>query len=139
MRNPSRFPFRITLLIWLVLITTAWNVVRLATAWSWRTTLQTYAPHPGVAYIAITGLIWTLLGLSVLWSIWRGARWTRPLLLIATIAYCVWIWADRLITQNPLHANWPFDLFVTVILLGFTAYVVLDPHNEAYFRKEKHE
>jgi hypothetical protein len=136
MSKTSRFPFRITLLVWLVLITTAWNVVRLATAWSWRNNLATYSPHPGVFYIAITGLIWALAGLLVLWSFWRGIRWTRPLFLITAGAYCAWVWADRLIAQNHLQANWPFDLLITAVLLGFTAYVVLDKRNEIYFRKE---
>ncbi len=136
MSKTSKFPFRITLIVWLVLITSAWNVVRLATAWSWRANLETYSPYPGVFYIAITGLIWALAGLLVLWSFWRGKRWTRPLFLIAAGAYCAWVWVDRLLAPSHLQANWPFDLLVTAVLLGFTAYVVLDPRNEIYFRKE---
>ena len=136
MSKTSRFPFRITLLVWLVLITTVWNVVRLATAWFWRNNLETYTPHPGVLYIAITGLIWALVGLLVLWSFWRGIRWTRSIFLIAACAYCAWVWADRLIAQNHLQANWPFDLLITAVLLGFTAYEVLDTRNEIYFSKE---
>jgi hypothetical protein len=130
-----KLPLRITLLFWLVLIITAWNLVRLATSIGWRVTLETYAPWPGPFYIGLTGAIWTLTGLFLFWSFVVSARWTRIALLIGGFVYAVWFWVDRLFIQPQVQANWPFILLTTIILLGFTAAVVLDPQNQIYFLK----
>ena len=56
-------------------------------------------------------------------------------LLIAGFGYPVWDWADKLFVQAQIRANWPFDLLMTILLLGFTSAVVLDPHYQIYFEK----
>ncbi len=121
--------------MWLVLIITAWNMVRLVTSVAWQKTLETFAPYPGPLYIGITGAIWTLLGLFLLWGFIRGARWTRVGFLTGGVVYSAWVWADRLFIQTQLRANWPFDLLVMILLLGYTGVIVLDPHNQIYFMK----
>jgi hypothetical protein len=132
--HPKR-PLRITFLLWLVLIMTAWNLVRLVTSIGWRDTLETYVPRPGPFYTGLTGAIWTLMGLFLFWSFIRGATWTRMALLITGFVYAVWFWADKLFFQPLLRANWPFILLTTIILLSFTTAFVLDPHNQIYFVK----
>jgi hypothetical protein len=127
------------LLLWLVLIITALNVVRLITAIAWRGPLASYMPVPGPVYVAVTGAIWALTGLFVLWSFWRGRYRTRWVLLIAAGSYAAWVWVDRLFVQAEPRADWLFTLLATILLLGYMAAVVLDPRNESYFRKETYE
>jgi hypothetical protein len=119
----------------MVLIITAWNLVRLVTSIGWRVTLETYAPWPGPFYIGLTGAIWTFMGLFLFWSFVAGASWSRIGLLICGFVYSIWFWVDRLFIQPQVRANWPFGLLVTIILLGFTSAVVLDTHNQIYFVK----
>jgi hypothetical protein len=135
MQTHPKLPLRITLLLWLVLIITAWNAVRFATGIGWRVTLETYAPWPGPFYIGVTGAIWTLAGLVLFWSFFVGVSWNRLALLIGAYVYAIWFWVDRLFVQPQVRANWPFDLVTTIILLGFTTAVVLDHHNQIYFVK----
>ena len=135
MNTHARLPLRITLLLWLVLILTAWNLTRLATGIGWRVTLETYAPWPGPLYIGLTGATWTLIGLFLLWSFIRRAPWCRISFLIAGFIYGSWDWLDKLLIQPQLRLNWPFDLLITLILLGFTIAVVLDPQNKIFFQK----
>jgi hypothetical protein len=123
------------MLLWLVLIITAWNIVRLITSFAWRDTLETFAPRPGPLYIGVTGAIWTLSGLFLIWGFIRGARWTRLALWAAGVVYSGWVWTDKLLVQTQLRANWPFDLVATILLLGYTSVIVLDPHNQIYFMK----
>jgi len=134
-----RLPFRITLLLTLVLIITVLSAVRLFTAIAWRTTLDLYLGSPEVIYIAVTGALWTLVGGFVFWSFWRGGRHVREVFLGVSIAYSAWAWADRLVVQEMPRANWLFALVVTILLLACVAAVVLDPRNLSYFRKETHE
>ena len=135
----GKLPGRITLLLMLVGLLTIWQAVRLATSIAWRDTLETYAPFPGPFYVGGTGALWTLIGLFILWSFWRGMSWTRKAFLIASGSYAAWIWLDRLFIQTGSRANYPFDLLVTIILLSFTAIVVLDPHSRIYFEREAYE
>ena len=123
----------------LILLVTVGQAVRFATGIAWRDTLEIYAPNPGPIYIGATGALWTLVGLFLILSIWIGAHWTRTAILIASSLYSAWVWADRLFVQAQMRANWPFDLLITIIMLAFTATVVLDPHNKIYFEREAYE
>ncbi len=135
MNKPAKLPFRITLLLWLVLIITAWQVVRMVTSLAWRDTLSTYVSFPEPLYIGATGAVWAILGLIWLAGFWRGTTWNRPYLLIASIAYTAWAWADRFLVRAEPGANWPFALLANLVLLGFTLSILLDPRNHPYFAK----
>ena len=139
MKKRLKLSIQVTLLLWLVLILTAWNAVRLVTGITWRDTLETYVRYPGSIYIIATGSFWTLAGLFILWSWWNGKRFTRAALLIASGLYTLWGWADRLFVQAVMRPNWPFDLVVTILLLAFSAAVILNPKNLIYFQREAYE
>ena len=134
-----KLPIRVILLLALVFCATSWQAIRFLTSLTWSVTLETYEPYPGPIYIGITGTFWTLTGLFLLWSMWRGKRWTRMAFLLASSLYAVWAWADRLFVQNQMRANWPFDLALTIAWLVFTIIVVLDPRNKIYFERETYE
>ena len=135
MQIHPKLPLRITLLLWLVLIITAWNIVRLATSIAWHDTLETYAPWPGPFYIGLNGAIWALTGAVLFWGFARGTSWSRIAFLVTSFVYVIWFWMDRFFIQPQVRANWPFDLLITIILLGFTTAVVLDRRNHIYFLK----
>jgi len=134
-----RLPIRIILLLGLVFCVTGWQAIRFLTSLTWSVTLETYEPYPGPIYIGITGTFWTLTGLFLLWSMWRGKHWTRMAFLLASSLYAAWVWADRLFVQNLMRANWPFDLALTLAWLIFTIIVVIDPRNKIYFERETYE
>jgi hypothetical protein len=129
-------PFRVTVLLWMVLTLTAWNAVRLWTAIAWRERLAEFAPSPGPFYIGLTGAIWTGVGLVVLWAVWKGKPWTLRLLAAGALAYTAWYWADRLLLQQE-HANWGFMLLVNVSLLVYVFLTIrwLIHQREAYERE----
>ena len=134
-----KLPIHIILLLGLVFCVTSWQAIRFVTSLTWGVTLETYEPYPGPIYIGITGTFWTLTGLFLLWSVWRGKRWTRIAFLLASSLYAAWVWADRLFLQNPMRANWPFDLVLSIAWLVFTIIVVIDPRNKIYFERETYE
>jgi hypothetical protein len=139
MRNRSNLPFRITLALCLVLIMTAWNLARLWTSIAWRSTLEIYASSPGPLYIGLTGALWGAVGALLAWATWSRQRWALQALLGASAAYAAWAWADRLMVQAQIGANWPFAILMTVVVLGYVIAVAIDPRNRAYFGKEAHE
>lgn len=134
-----RLPLRITLLLAVVLIVTVLSAVRLSTALAWRNTLDAYMPGPLLAYAAGSGAVWTIAGIGILWAFRRRVRRLRWILLGASGAYAAWAWADRLLLQSSPRSDWPFDLLLTILLLAFAAFVLLDPHNQPFLRRESHE
>jgi len=134
-----RLPARTTIALWLVLITTAWSLTRLWSGVIWREVLDQYAPWPGPLYISASGAAWAAAGLALTWGFWRRKGWTPAALLASALGFAGWSWADRLLVQYRVSANWPFSLVVTVVILGFIASVALDPRNRFYFGKEAHE
>lgn len=136
---PRGLSIRVTLLLWLVLSLTAWNAARVITALGWNATLAEFGARPGPLYLAASGAFWTLAGMFLLWSIWRREAWTRRSLLAGAALYAVWVWLDRLFIRAWFPPNWPFGLAVTITLLGFTAWVVLDPDNITFFQREAYE
>lgn len=132
-------PARITLALALVLITAAWNVVRVWAGLTLAPALQKYAPFPGPVYIALTGALSVGLGLAVAWAVLRRFGWAPRALLGVAIAYTAWRWVDRIFLQPTAGTDWPFALLMTVLLLSFIAVVTLDPRNRWYFGREAHE
>ena len=130
----SKPPFRVTLLLCLVLILTAWNAVRLWTAIAWQNVLNEFSTQPVSSITAVSGAIWMVIGIILLWSIWQKKAWAANLLFGATAGYTVWYWSERLIWQNP-HPNWPFAVIVNLILIVFILFTRKTPTKEAHERK----
>ncbi len=135
----QKLPIRVTLFVMLVFSCTSWQAIRFSTGIAWSDTLKAYEPYLILLYIDVSGAFWTLMGLFLLWSMWRGRRGTRRAFIIASSLYVAWVWADRIFIQTQMRANWPFDLLLTFVLFAFTIIVVLDPHNKIYFERETYE
>ena len=138
-QEKHKLPARMWLFLILLVAVTGWEAVRCATSIAWHVTLEMYEPYPGPIYIGISGAFWTLTGLFLLWSMWRGKPWTRKAFLIAAGLFTAWVWADRLLLQPQLRANWPFDLVITILSVLFVTFLVLDPRNRIYFERENYE
>jgi peptidoglycan/LPS O-acetylase OafA/YrhL len=138
-RFRRKLPAGITIALWLVLITTAWSLIRLWTSMVWWGVLTHYAPQPGPLYVGASGAAWAVAGLALTWGFWRRRGWTPAALLASALGFAAWLWADRLLVQYRVGANWPFSLVVTLVVLGFITVVVLDPRNRLYFGKEADE
>lgn len=129
----SKPPFRVTLLIWLVLTFTAWNVLRAWTAVAWRGTLKEFSPQPSPVIIALSSVIWVIIGLILLWSIWKNKTWYTKLLLGTASVYTIWYWSERLIWQNP-QPNWLFTVIVNLVIITLILSTTKSLAREAYER-----
>jgi hypothetical protein len=119
-------PFAVTILALIVLSFTAINAVRFGAALSFWSTLIQYAPWPGPLYIALTGILWTIIGLPIYWGVWLGKPWARFACAAAVAVYAAYYWVDRLLFQgNPLRSNRPFALSVTAFMILFSSLTLL--------------
>lgn len=131
MDKPS---FRVTLLLWLVLTFTAWNALRVWTSLAWRNILNEYSAQPTSAIITVSGAIWMVTGIVLLWSIWQNKAWTVKLLIGAAAGYTVWYWCERLIWQTS-RPNWLFAMMANLALLVFILFITKSTTREAHERK----
>ncbi|MCE9647432.1 MAG: hypothetical protein K8S20_15670 [Chloroflexi bacterium] len=127
-------PFRVTLLLALVLILTAWNALRAWTAFAWQPILSEFGSRPGPGTVILISLSWLILGLLLFWSIQKGKAWAPHFLLGTTAGYSVWYWIERLVWQNP-HPNWQFAVIVNLALILFILFSKKSLVREAYERK----
>lgn len=137
-RSPSSIlhrPIYITLLAILVLIITIWNGLRLYLAIaSWKVMAE-FDVEPLV--LVISGGFWLLIGIPLFVGIWRGTYWGRKFAYLAILGYTSWYWYDRLFLQHA-HTNWQFELVVTLVLLFFTVYTLLNCKNY-FIQRETHD
>jgi hypothetical protein len=114
----TRRPIGVYFLSLFILCLSLWNGLRLIQAIHFWPILNEYKAYPGPLYVAISGGLWLLVGLFLLWGFWRGRRWAWFSTLGSVVIYTAWYWSDRLILQEP-HPNWPFALLSTVISILF--------------------
>lgn len=127
-----RRPFSVTILLWLVLSLTVWGLLRLVSAILWWDTLRVYASPPGPLYITVSGGAWLIIGIGLLWGMWRAKAWIRQALLGAGIGFTAWYWSDRLLLQA-WRVNWVFMLYATVLLLVLVIICIVHPRTKEYF------
>jgi hypothetical protein len=111
-----------------------WNGLRLIQAIIFWPILTEYNSSPGPLYLAVSGGVWLLAGVSAVLGMWKGKKWAWYMVVGGTPSYLCWYWLDRLVLQEP-HSNWPFALVSTIILLSLVG--LLFRHNiiSYYFNK----
>ena len=124
---------------WVVLILASLSWLRLVEVirrWSF---LQSLTPSPPVLYLAITGLIWGLLGTCLVWGLILGRWWAPRLMQISALGYAAYYWLDRLLIANSsaIVSRWPFALGLTIALLVFTFWVLSRSKTQLFFQKDK--
>ena len=108
----------------MVLILTVWQALRLfETVRQWAF-LQTISPEPPLGYLAISALIWVLIGAALTWGLAYNKPWARRAAPLAALLYALWYWFDRLVIANPaaIASRWPFALGLTLVLLAFAVW-----------------
>jgi hypothetical protein len=127
-------PFLVTVLTVLVLMMTSINLIRLIQAlvqWRFLSSLPQVSP----AYLAGSGLFWSLIGLPLTWGLWRGHSIAPKAARIVALAHILYYWLDRafLVNAGENSVNWPFAAGVTTILLVGIFWVLSRPYTKAYF------
>jgi hypothetical protein len=83
--------------------------------------LREVAPAVLPVYLAISGMIWAVIGMVSAVGIWFRKRWSLILLACAVASFTIWYWMDKLLlSANPeTITNWAFSLVITICILAF--------------------
>ena len=132
-------PFGVTLLLWMVLSLSAWGLIRLFAALRWWDVLYEFDASLNPFYLSITGAIWGIAGVVLLWSIWRGKAWSRLAILVSVVLWLSEYWMERVFFQAP-RANLVFALVLSALLLAVTFTITLNRNTKNFFlQSEEHE
>ena len=133
--KPKR-PFSVTLLALGVLILAALNLTRLLSAIRFWTFLQEILPFSGL-YLVGTGLIWAGFGLPLFWGLWHGLPWAPGMTRIASVAYLIYYWLDRLLLSNHpgREANFSFAVGASLVGLVWVIWILSRPKAIIYFHR----
>jgi len=136
--SPKR-PFGVTLLLWLVLCLSAWEVVRFFAALRWWDVLYEFDARLSPVYLSITGAGWGVAGGVLLWGIVSRKSWSRSGVLLSVLLWQIQYWVERIFFQSP-RANLPFALIASFLLLSVTIAITLHRSTKYFFTKsEEHE
>ena len=131
--GPKSRPLSVTLLILGVLIMSAINLFGFAQAvlnWEFYKELLPLSP----LYLAMSGLIWGLAGLPLVWGLWFGHAWAPRSTLFFALAYTLYYWLDRLLlSTNAGGSNWPFAVVTNVSLILIIYWILYRPRAKAFF------
>lgn len=131
-------PFSVTILSCLVLSLIAWSVLRLIAIIRWWGIMQVFSIAYWPLYVLASAVFWLIAGLILLWGLKLKKAWIQNALIATGAVYMVWYWSDRLIAQRP-HANWPFSLFATILLLIIGMISIKHPKTTMFFQRERND
>ena len=136
--SPKR-PFGVTLLLWMVLILSAWGAVRLFAALRSWDVLYEFETSLSPLYLSITGAGWGGVGGVLLSGILRRKTWARPVFVTSVLIWLIEYWLERIFFQAS-RANLPFALTGTILVVAVTWVLAILPGTQSYFaRSEEHE
>ena len=136
---PRRRPFSVTLLLWLVLSLSAWGLLRLAGALRWWDVLYENDARLSPLYLSITGAIWAITGIVVLWSIFSRKRWAYMAIPIAILVWLAQYWIERTFFEGQ-RSNLAFAIIASGVILTFTSIIAFHRTTKTYLTKsEEHE
>jgi hypothetical protein len=136
---PEKRPFGVTLLLWMVLILSAWGAVRLASAVRWWDVLNEFETSLSPLYLSITGAAWGVAGAVIFSGVLRRKGWTLPAIVVSVLIWLIEYWIERVIFQSS-RANLPFALTFSILAIVTTWVLAILPGTKSYFAKsEEHE
>lgn len=137
-RKRQRRPIVLTLMFWIFALWTALGFFRFARVITDRALLLERLT-PGLwLYLLIAGLIWGLLGLPVLWGIYRRMPWAPKLIWIASGVYPALYWLERVfLWRDPFaRRDWPFMLLLTCLWFAMILISMRSKRIKMYFNPE---
>jgi uncharacterized membrane protein (DUF2068 family) len=132
----TKRPVRVSILALMMLFVAVINGLRLSeTIYFWKT-LEEYGAYQ--LYICISGGVWLITGLFLVWGLWRGKSWGRIAAIYGTACYTAWYWLDRLILQEP-HSNLSFAMIINIIVLVIIFFILFSHRTNQYFKRDVYE
>ena len=123
--KPSR-PKTITLICFIIFLFSLFNMLKLSQAILQWKILISFQISISPLYMAVTGLVWSVSGLFMSWSLWTRKSWARKSALVIVLFYTIIFLIDLIWIAEPivLQTRWLVNICLTIIGL-LTVYLSL--------------
>jgi hypothetical protein len=140
----KRRPWSVTLLMLGVLILTVINLIRFGLSikyWVFLSSRLGISP----IYLALTGFLWSVAGVILLWGLWKAKTWAPKLMQAVALTYALYYWLDHIFRLGHsvsgtsgairvlLPINWRFSTAVTVVGLVYMVWTLSGSKTKSYF------
>lgn len=127
-------PVSVTILIIVVLLTGGLHLLRFIQSiknWEFLEQLLPFSP----LYFILSGLVWIILCLIILFGITKRKSWTILVLIGAAAGYSIYFWVDRFLLAEleGRISNDIFTLILNIILLGILLFIISRSTVRDYF------
>jgi hypothetical protein len=117
-----------------VLIISGFSWLRMAQAvvqWNFLETILPITP----LYLAASGVIWGAAGLLLAWGSWQGKAWASLWVRLASLAYALYDFVDRLLLANPSvsRVNSVFSAGLTLLSLAIIFWILTRRKAKTFF------
>ena len=129
-------PKTITLISFMFFLFSLFNMLKLSQAiFQWKT-LISFQISISPLYLVVTGLVWSVFGLFVSWSLWTRKSWGRKSTLVIVMFYTIIFWVDLIWIAEPtvLQTRWLVNLCLTIIGLPTVYLSLYSKLSQDYFR-----
>ncbi len=93
-------------------------------------------------YLVISGLLWGVTGLLIIFQVWFNQPYQRPITLIGTLFVTLSYWIERLAfyKNSAAQANLFFSITFTLLMLIFISAILYSPRSAQFYpRRKQHE
>jgi len=136
-QNTSQRPLSVTLLIAVVLIFMSLNIVRAITAFQSWPLLSSLPLKVPVSYFIVTGTLWGVNGLVLVFGLLTRKKWVLPLSMILTLGYPLYHWIDRFFIAEwtVIKTRWQFDFGLTLLIILLAFWIFKHPKTSIFLIK----
>lgn len=138
-RIQAKRPHSVTILALGVLIITVFFGVRVNQALRLQDFIQDLAPSVSPAYLVLTGLVFSLAGLPVIFGLWTGKHWAISAAKRFFVALVVYYWLDTIffVVSDSVRGNWPFALGATFVLSAGVYWIFSRRQSKEFFKQTR--
>lgn len=110
----------------------AFRFVEIIQTWDY---LQTLFISVSLPYLALTALIWAVIGLGLFFGLWKGQKWASDNLKIFSILFAIYYWVDQLwLGADPNRSvDDRFQIVVTVLVLNLIFWALTRASTRKFF------
>ena len=128
-------PFGVTILVLGVLTVAAFFWTRFTLAVRDAEIIASLSSSVSPAYLALTGLVFGLVGIPVALGLWFGKAWAPGSARRRGVALAVYYWLDfqLFVVSVAARGSWPFAAAMTALGLGWVFLVLSRPGAKTFF------
>jgi hypothetical protein len=129
----KRRPNSVTVLALFILFIAFLNLIRIIQAivqWQFLTGVLSYTP----VYPLLSGIVWSILGLTLFLGAWRGWRKSPIFITLGGVFYSIYYWIDHFaLSTTPFDSNWLFILIINGLIMITIVWFLTRGNTKAYF------